>query len=111
MNEQFWTGFDPETERAYAGPEGPARVKVSPQVLLLRTMEPTDGEIERGVPFESRIVRARELAANGHIIDVPIDVWGWGAAKTYKLRRMYGVASVQDVSGQVRILTPPEARL
>jgi hypothetical protein len=103
----FWNGFDPETERAYQGPDGPARVKVAPAVVLLRTIEPTDSEMERGVPFEGRIARAKELAANGHIVDVQIDVWGWGAANTYKLRRMYGYSSVADVSGTVRILTLP----
>jgi hypothetical protein len=103
----FWNGFDPETERAYQGPDGPVRVKTHPAVALLRTMEPTDAEVESGKVFDSRIARAKELAANGHIVDVQIDVWGWGAANTYRLRRMYGASSVADVSGIVRILTPP----
>lgn len=111
MNTEFWQGFDPETERAYEGPDGPFRVKVAPQVLMIRTMEPTDAEIETGKVFESRINRAKELAANGHVIDVQIDVWGWGAANTYKLRRMYGVSSVPDVSGAQRIMTPPAGKL
>ena len=104
---EFWAGFDPETERAYMGPTGPVRAKVAPAVLLLRTMEATEEEMEAGDPFKRRKARAVELSASGHVIDTPIDVWGWGAAGTMKLRRMYGNSSVPDATGRVQILVPP----
>lgn len=109
MNVDFWNGFNPETERAYVGPDGPTRVKISAAVLLLRTMEPTDAEVERGEAFASRVKRATELSANGHVIDTQIDVWGWGAENTMKLRRMYGYDSVPDATGRVQILVSPQA--
>jgi hypothetical protein len=78
MNE-FWKGFNPNTEKAVQTPTGPQRIPIPPEVFALRTLEPTDAE----------------------------DVWGWDACKTYKLRRLYGVQSVADVAGAVQILTPP----
>ena len=109
MTNDFWAGFDPETERAYIGPAGPVRVTVAAAVRMLRTMEPTDEDMDRGDAFGTRKERAVELAAAGHVIDTQIDVWGWGAANTYKLRRIYGYQSVLAAVGNVRILTPPEA--
>lgn len=105
--EKFWTGFNPETERAFVGPEGYQRVRVAAEVLALRMMEPTDQDMERGDAFASRKERARELAGRGHVIDTQIDVWGWGAEKTMALRRMYGYKSVPDASGAIQILVPP----
>lgn len=107
----FWDGFDPVKQRAYVGPGGPVIVDVAAPVLALRYIEPTDAEMERGVPFETRIERAKELAANGHVVDTQIDVWGWGAENTMRLRRMYGYASVPDASGSIRILVPPGKKL
>ncbi len=105
----FWKDFNVETQRAYYGPDGPTVINVPAAVLLIRTMEPTDEDMERCEPFKSRIQRASELAANGHVIDVPVDVWGWDSAKTMRFRRMYGYTSVPDATGRVRILVPPGA--
>lgn len=108
MNE-IWAGFNPVTEKMVQYPDGTTkRIPTPAAVQVLRMMEPTEAEMEADQVFASRIARARQLAAMGEIVDTQIDVWGWGAANTYKLRRTYGKMSVPDVAGMVMILTPPE---
>jgi hypothetical protein len=36
-----------------------------------------------------------------------IDVWGWGAENTMRLRRLYGKTTVPDAFGTIQILVPP----
>jgi hypothetical protein len=41
-------------------------------------------------PLWVKQVTANAFARNGLVVDVPIDVWGWGAHNTITARRMYG---------------------
>lgn len=101
--------FNPETERLVVrGLEAPVVIPIPPEVLAIKLIEPTDSEIERGMPFETRVARARELTMlTGFPIDIQIDIWGWGAENTHKLRRLYGVKSVYDMEKSVQIMTAP----
>jgi hypothetical protein len=96
--------FNPNEQRIFIGPDGPVTIDIPLAVKLIKLMEPTDAEMDRGVPFEFRNQRAQELAREGHVIDVPIDVWGWDGYKTMKLRKMYGYRTVPDALGQIQIV-------
>lgn len=97
--------YNPETERMFITPEGTVTQPIPAAILMIKFIEPTDAEMEKGQPFEGRIARARELAqATGFPIDVPVDVWGWGATNTHKLRKLYGYTTTPDLTGSVRIV-------
>ena len=101
---QFPKDFNPSTHRAYIGPDGrPVISEIPAEVRMIPFMEPSEG----ADPFAGRKERAKELAAMGHVIDAQIDVWGWGAENTMRLRRLYGKTSVPDAFGTVQILVPP----
>jgi hypothetical protein len=105
MNVKFPDNFDPSKQRAYLDVNGkPVFVNIPKEVREIAYMEPSEG----GDPFAARNERARELAQQGHVIDTQIDVWGWGAENTMRLRRMYGYKTVPDALGQVQILVSPE---
>jgi len=107
MQFQWPDNFNPATHRVHIGQDGkPVLATIPAEVRMIAMMEPTEG----ADPFAGRIERANELAAQGHVIDVPIDVWGWGAENTMRLRRMYGKISVPDALGLIRILVPPEPK-
>ena len=104
MRFEFPLDFNPATHRAYIGPLGEVVIAAIPQAVKeIAYMEPAEG----GDPFANRVEKARELSAKGHIIDAQIDVWGWGAENTMRLRRMYGKAMVPDAFGITQILVPP----
>ncbi len=46
------------------------------------------------------------LASAGYTIDVPIDVWGWDAAKTMSARRTYGYTWVPPAQGAAIEVAP-----
>jgi hypothetical protein len=101
---QFPPDFNPATHRAYIGTDGqPVIAEIPPEVRMIPFIEPTDGSD----PFAARKERAKELASMGHVIDAQIDVWGWGAENTMRLRRMYGHSRVPDAFGVTFILVPP----
>jgi hypothetical protein len=96
--------FDPAKQRAYIGPFGEVVVADIPQAVReIQYIEPSEG----ADPFAGRVERAKQLAAQGHVIDAQIDVWGWGAENTMRLRRMYGKTMVPDAFGVTFILVPP----
>lgn len=105
MNKVNWPEFfNPETQRAYLDANGNAVFMTIPrEVKEIAYIEPSEG----ADPFEGRVRRATELAVKGIVIDVQIDVWGWGAENTMRLRRMYGKVTVPDAFGKVQILVPP----
>jgi hypothetical protein len=98
--------FNPATDRAYIdNTDNTVQfVKIPQAVREIAYIEPSEG----ADPFAGRIQRAKELAAKGHVIDAQIDVWGWGAENTMRLRRLYGKTSVPDAFGNIQILVPPE---
>jgi hypothetical protein len=100
----FPKDFDENKQRAYVDARGVTRVyNIAPEVAILAFLEPTEG----GDPFAERAERARQLSAAGHVIDAQVDVWGWGAVNTNRLRRMYGKTHVPDAMGKLQILVPP----
>lgn len=105
MNPIVWPEtFDPAKQRAFLDANGkPVFVDIPQQVRDIALMEPAEG----GDPFAPRIERAKELAAQGYVIDTQIDVWGWGAENTMRLRRLYGKTQVPDALGMTQILVPP----
>lgn len=105
MNSIQWPAdFDPAKHRAYIGPTGePVFVDIPQDVRDIAFIEPTDGPD----PLAGRIERAKQLAAKGYVIDTQIDVWGWGAENTMRLRRLYGKSTVPDAFETVQILIPP----
>ena len=105
MSQVNWPeSFDPAKQRAYLDATGKAVFMVIPkEVTEIAYIEPNEG----GDPFANRIERAKQLAAKGIVIDAQIDVWGWGAENTMRLRRMYGKTSVPDAFGTIQILVPP----
>lgn len=104
---QFPPNFDPSKHRAFIGADGnPVFADIPQAVREIAYIEPSEG----ADPFAGRVERAKELAAKGHVIDVQIDVWGWGAENTMRLRRLYGKTQVPDALGLTQILVPPEAK-
>ena len=104
MNYEWPENFNPETHRVHIGQDGkPVLATIPPEVRLIAYIEPGEG----ADPFAGRKQRAAELAAMGHVIDAQIDVWGWGAENTMRLRRMYGKTRVPDAFGVTEILVPP----
>ncbi len=99
--------FNPSTERLIVRGLEPATLVTIPQAVLdIKLIDPTDDEIERQAPFESRIARAREVSMlTGFPIDIQTDIWGWDAVETHKSRRRYGVRSVYDMERSVQLLT------
>ena len=101
---QFPKDFNPQTHRAYLAQDGqPVIAEIPPEVRMIATIEPTEG----ADPFAGRKERAKELAGMGHVIDAQVDVWGWGAENTMRLRRMHGLRQVPDAFGVTFILVPP----
>lgn len=86
--------FNPKTQRKVRGPNGIEVVDIDPRLFLIPLIEPTDAEMERNTPFETRIIRAKELADEGVIVDLQTDVWGWGIENTNRLRKMFGYKEV-----------------
>jgi hypothetical protein len=106
MQFQFPPDFNPATHRVHIGTDGkPVLAEIPQAVRDIAFIEPSEG----ADPFAARIERAKELAAKGHVIDTQIDVWGWGAENTMRLRRLYGKTSVPDAFGVLQILVPPGA--
>lgn len=104
MKIQWPDNFDPAKHRAYLGPNGdPVFIDIPQEVRDIAFIEPSEG----ADPFAGRIERAKELANRGHVIDVQIDVWSWGAENTMRLRRLYGKTQVPDAFGTIQILVPP----
>ncbi len=105
MNPIQWPAdFDPAKHRAYLDANGRVIFSEIPQAVKdIAFIEPSEG----ADPFAGRMERAKELAAKGWIIDAQIDVWGWGAENTMRLRRLYGKTQVPDAFGTVQILVPP----
>lgn len=101
---EFPENFNVATHRAYRkiGLSKVTVVKIPQAVLNIAMMEPDE---TGGDPFASRATVARRLAAQGHVIDVPVDVWGWGPQNTHNLRSNYGKTSVPDLTGEYEILT------
>jgi len=96
--------FNPAKHRAYLDANGKAVFTEIPrEEIEIAFIEPAEG----GDPFAPRIERAKQLAAQGCVIDPQIDVWGWGAENTMRLRRLYGKMQVPDAFGTVQILVPP----
>ena len=96
--------FNPATHRGFLAEDGNiVVVPIAEEVLALPKMEPA----EFGDPFAPRVELAKQLSALGHVIDAQIDVWGWGAENTMRLRRLYGYSQVPDAFGTVQILVPP----
>lgn len=58
------------------------RASLDPRVAALLDLDPTD--------LTTRMTKAAGLAAEGLIIDVPIQVWGWDAYVTMNLRKIDG---------------------
>ena len=102
---EFPKGFDPSRQRAIRIGGETKIVDIAPAVLAIPYIEPTEDED----PFVGRIARAKVLAAKGHVIDTQVDVWGWGAVNTHRLRREYGKTEVPAAFGDAVILTAPEA--
>jgi len=102
---EFPQNFDPAKQRAVSQNGKTFIQTIAPEVLAIPMIEPN----EEGDPFADRSARANQLAAKGHVIDAQVDVWGWGAVKTMRLRRMYGKTEVPDAFGTCSILVPPEA--
>ena len=101
---QFPANFDCSKQRAVRGPDGVTKIVDIPKsVLLIPYIEPT----EDSDPFAGRIARAKHLAAKGAVIDVQIDIWGWGPENTMRLRRMYSKTEVAAAFGDFVILVPP----
>lgn len=105
MSQVNWPeSFDPAKHRAYLDASGKAVFTEIPQeVRNIAFIEPT----ESADPFEDRVARAKQLAAKGIVIDTQIDIWGWGAENTMRLRRLYGKSTVPDAFDTVQILVPP----
>jgi len=105
MSQVNWPeSFDPAKQRAYLDSNGKAVFMAIPrEVTEIAYIEPTEG----ADPFADRIERAKQLAAKGIVIDAQIDVWGWGAENTMRLRRLYGKTTVPDAFGTIQILVPP----
>jgi len=105
MSQVNWPeSFDPAKQRAYLDSNGKAVFMAIPrEVMEIAYIEPTEG----ADPFAGRIERAKQLAAKGIVIDAQIDVWGWGAENTMRLRRLYGKSMVPDAFGTIQILVPP----
>ncbi|OYW07898.1 MAG: hypothetical protein B7X34_09935 [Acidobacteriia bacterium 12-62-4] len=105
MSQVNWPeSFHPAKHRAYLDAAGKAVFTDIPkEVSEIAFIEPSEG----ADPFAARIERAKQLAAKGHVIDAQIDVWGWGAENTMRLRRLYGKTQVPDAFGTVQILVPP----
>jgi hypothetical protein len=100
---EFPANFDVATHRAYRK-KGSTKVvvaKIPQAVLNIAMIEPDEGG---GDPFASRARVATRLAGQGHVIDAPVDVWGWGAANTHKLRTIYGREFTPDITGNYEIL-------
>ena len=102
---EFPKGFDPSKQRAIRIGGETKIVDIAPAVLAISFIEPTEDE----EPLAGRIVRAKQLAAKGAIIDTQVDIWGWGAKNTHRLRREYGKLEVPAAFGDAVILTAPEA--
>ena len=104
MNINWPAEFNPVNDRAYIDADDkPVFVKIDQAVKDIAYIEPTEG----ADPFAGRIERAKQLAAQGHVIDAQIDVWSWGAENTMRLRRLYGKTTVPDAFGTIQILVPP----
>jgi len=104
MNFEFPKNFNPANQRVYLDVSGKAvLVNIAKEVKELAYMEPAEG----GDPFANRAEAAKLLAAKGHVIDAQIDVWGWGAENTMRLRRVYGKKTVPDAFGTTQILVSP----
>ena len=104
MNIQWPDNFDPAKHRAHLDANGrPVFTDIPKVVQEIAFIEPSEG----ADPFAGRIERAKQLAARGYVIDTQIDVWGWGAENTMRLRRLYGKTSVPDAFGTIQILVPP----
>ena len=101
---EFPKNFDPSKQRAIRIGGETKIVDIAPAVLAIPYIEPTEDED----PFAGRIARAKQLAAKGHVIDTQVDVWGWGAVNTHRLRREYGKLEVPAAFGDAVILTAPE---
>lgn len=96
--------FDPAKHRAWIAADGKITFGDIPKAVLdIAYIEPSEGDD----PFAARIERAKQLASQGHVIDSQIDVWGWGADNTMRLRRLYGKTQVPDAFGTIQILVPP----
>jgi hypothetical protein len=96
--------FDPSKQRVHLDADGkPILADIPPEVRMIAFIEPSEG----ADPFAARKERAKELASKGHVIDAQIDVWGWGAENTMRLRRLYGHRQVPDAFGTTFILVPP----
>ena len=107
MKLDFPPDFNPATHRAHLGKDGTPIIEPIPQaVRMIAYIEPSEG----ADPFAARVERAKDLAAQGHVIDAQIDVWGWGAENTMRLRRLYGKTQVPDAFGTTMILVPPERK-
>ena len=102
---EFPKGFDHAKQRAIRIGGETKIVDIAPAVLAIPYIEPTEDED----PFAGRIARAKVLASKGHVIDTQVDVWGWGAVNTHRLRREYGKTEVPAAFGDAVILTAPEA--
>jgi hypothetical protein len=105
MSQVNWPeSFNPAKHRAYLDASGKAVFTEIPrEVTEIAFIEPSEG----ADPFEARVARAKKLAEQGIVIDAQIDIWGWGAENTMRLRRLYGKATVPDAFGTVQILVPP----
>ena len=101
----FPQNFDVEKQRAIRTPDGVVTIiDIPATVLAIPFIEPTEDE----EPLAGRIVRAKQLAAKGAVIDTQVDIWGWGAKNTHRLRREYGKLEVPAAFGDAVILTAPE---
>jgi hypothetical protein len=105
MSQINWPeSFNPAKHRAYLDNNGKAVFTDIPkEVAEIAFIEPSEG----ADPFAGRIERAKQLAGQGFVIDTQIDVWGWGAENTMRLRRLYGKTQVPDAFGNIQILVPP----
>ena len=102
----FPANFDVTKQRAVRTPDGVVTIIDIPStVLAIQFIEPTEDHN----PFAGRIARAKQLAAKGAVIDTQVDIWGWGAKNTHRLRREYGNLEVPAAFGDAVILTAPEA--
>ena len=102
---EFPKGFDPSKQRAVRIGGETKIVDISPAVLAIPYIEPTEDDD----PLAGRITRARYLASKGAVIDTQVDIWGWGAVNTHRLRREYGKLEVPAAFGDAVILTHLEA--
>lgn len=71
--------FNPRTERAVMGPDGPGIIPIPEELVNLRKLR-----------YEDRMNLGRFLAFQGFPVDVQIDIWGWDPVKTMRLRAGYG---------------------